>query len=1022
MVEKKKKKIVALFAVLLATASVIGATLIEKTAKAAVNWSDIAFENVYEYGSRVSIPARTVMVDGKAVETVAVVKYPDGTTSKADEILLNVGGKYSVTYSAIVGMKSYEKTETFFVESNILTMNDERSSFSYGSYTYDRLLADGSYMAGEKTYTCEPGIMVRLAEGDTVTFTQPVDLRGVTMDDVLLSAFATPDVQGVSDFERIIFTFTDVADPNVYLSVSATHTTRGAIYPNSYYLAGANGQLLSGINQSGELQVANKSGTMRGHSFTRRYEEYETYSINEIYHEQDKDVLSFSLDTESKKVYATKRLVVDLDDPAYFDNLWTGFVSGFARLSITADFYNGTTANFCVTQIRGLNLSMEKYVDTEAPVITVNDAHEVLPNACVGHSYPVPTATAYDLDSGERRVKVNVWYNYSSANATLIQVKDGYFRTDKVGEYTIVYKATDASGNEAVEMIWVTAKESVPEMDLSLSDDRKTQAVCGEYVPVATFAVENYVGDEADLQISITAVCGNVRIDAMDGFRPSKEGEYTIVYEVRDYIQRIVRQEYKISVTRGSAPIFEAEAELPFAFVSGAEYVLPDLEISDYTSGKLQKRLVAARVSDSTGTKTVQPGETFTPVVKENEEIVTVTYFEGNVEKSYRIPTVLAWVKNPSNNRNELQLKNFFFSDGVLYEQEANSAKIVAGEEDASWTFARSLIADGLNVEFASIVGRSQYGGLSLVLCDEQNTTQKVSLQLKRERTGTVIGVGEIFAVSPKSLQNGESFSIVYENAEFRVDGMILNVVNYDSGLPFAGFSSGKVIVSMYFIDATIGAAYNLITLDTQGITSATADRFAPRIRILGTYGGVKQLGTEVVLPAAVSVDVLDPNLQFCVTVKNPDLSVAKDVNGLLLDKVDPTVEYTLRLTNYGQYLVEYYAADSAPRPNENPYSYAINALDEIAPTVEILSKVPTTAKVGDTLIFPEVSIKDDYSAKDKIIVRKVIVTPSGTVYSITDSSNAIVCAQVGMYSFKVYAVDEYGNVTVDERIVMVTE
>lgn len=997
-------------------ASVFGIAFSKKSTSAAAEWTDSSLEAAYAYGSVITIPERSVEVNGKKTTAVSVVEYPNGKTSKSKNVTLNVGGVYRVYYAAITGEKEYTATETFSVQSNVVTLSDERSSYSYDSYTYARVLADGTEMTGEKTYSCEKGLMVRLAAGDTLSFSEPIDLRNITAEDTLLTAFATPDVQGVSDFDKLIFTFTDVADPNVYFRVSAAQHPGGYAYGNSYYLAGANGQQMSGINQSGLLEVENRYGTMRGHSFARRYETADSYK------EQDKDAISFSLDGESKEVFATGKTVIDLDDPSHFENIWNGFTSGYVRLSVSADLYNASTANFCITQVYGLDVSEETYEDTNAPVIELKDAREAMPEAGVGEKYPVAEAAAYDIDSGDRDVCVRVWFNYASSNATLVQVTDGYFTPKKAGVYTIVYSASDENGNTATKTVSVTAKDNLPAMNIELSSDRKTSATCGELVFPAAYEVFDYIGEESDLKTIVTASVNGAEIDATNGFRPDRAGVYTIRYTVVDYICREAEAEYTLTVETGTRPVFTEEALLPYAFVSGSEYALPDLYIDDYTSGKHEKRLVSARVTDSTGTNVVQAGDTFTPIVLKNGEIVTITYFEGNEEKTYEIPTVLAWVKNGSNNRNELQLKNFFFTDGVSYTQQSNDALISAIESDGKWTFARSFIADGMSLQFSGVTGKTKYDALVFRFTDEYNAKESVSFEIVNKDSKIGVSVGGTTSELTASLNTSDELTLLYEDGVFSLGGKFFAPKTYDSGEPFGGFSSGKILLSASFSHAEAGAVYRLVMLDNQGVTNATADRFAPRIRISGDYGGTKKIGSTVVLPAAICSDVLDPNAEFYVTVRNPDRTIAKDINGVLLEKVDPTKEYTILLTEKGQYGIEFYAKDTAGRGNENSLSYALNVVDDNSPEIVFLSEPPKTAKVGDTLVFPSVSVTDDATKNENSVIRCVIVSPTGAVYTMTDSSNSIVCAKEGTYRFKVFAMDEAGNVSVAERLVKVVK
>ena len=107
----KQKKTKLLFSVLAVTLVGVGAAggFLSLKAGAEVGWTDATVEREYEYGETLEIPTRSVTVNGKTAEAVSVVEYPNGKTTKSDEITLNVGGRYKIRYTAVVGAKSYEK-------------------------------------------------------------------------------------------------------------------------------------------------------------------------------------------------------------------------------------------------------------------------------------------------------------------------------------------------------------------------------------------------------------------------------------------------------------------------------------------------------------------------------------------------------------------------------------------------------------------------------------------------------------------------------------------------------------------------------------------------------------------------------------------------------------------------------------------------------------------------------------------------------------------------------------------------
>ena len=224
--------------------------------RSAAVWSEpnSQIKEQYSFGALFNVPNRTVTVDGVQTTAKAVLEYPNGKTTLNNNVKLDVTGNYKLRYTASVNGKAYLDEYEFFVVGAQASVQSQKSSISYGAYTYnvDRMtLVDsqtGDTARTQYEYTCESGLMVRLARGDTLKFQEIIDLSNVTQYDSLVKAFATPDAQGSPDFEKLIFTFTDVYDPSITLSFYSQHTLEGYDYRKTYSLVGGNGQTASGVD------------------------------------------------------------------------------------------------------------------------------------------------------------------------------------------------------------------------------------------------------------------------------------------------------------------------------------------------------------------------------------------------------------------------------------------------------------------------------------------------------------------------------------------------------------------------------------------------------------------------------------------------------------------------------------------------------------------------------------------------------------------------------------------------------
>lgn len=1039
---KMKKSIIvsALFASVLVGGVAVQTGASTQAGAGNIEWSTLEtpIENEYDFGETFVVPTRTLSVNGAELDVKSVVVYPDGNATQATVVKLTMGGSYTVRYTAYANGNAYVDEYTFWVTGAQVSVQSAKSSFSYGAYSYD---VDRTALVDTKTgetehkqysYTCESGLMVRLARGDVLEFHTPIDIKNVTSADSLVKAFATPDEQGSPDFEKLTFTFTDVYNPNITLKFVSRHTEEGYDFRKTYSLVAGNGQKESGLDlQDASNVYVGRWGTSGDGTYTRRFKAVYWYEKDakwvDDYREQDEMPIDFRYDWENKTAHirdyrtATRvNTIGDLDNPEHFDTLWSGFTSGKVRLSVSADVYTGETANFCITHVRGLDLTQTDYVDTQAPVITVENDYEEMPNGLVGGEYPVPKATAFDWNVGNCLVKTSVWYNYTSQNPKSVSIENGWFKTEKHGDYAIVFEAVDGNGNKATEVRWVRVEKELPALTVTLQGDKMQSGECGDWIDVADYAVLNALGNEQDVSVSVTARFEGGEIAVEGGFRPEKAGEYQIVYTATDYIGRVAQTDYYVTVETGEKAKFIEEAYLPPAFVSGMQYVMPTVYASDYTSGTLVQKLAYAEIKDKNGVRHVECGETFTPVVAKQGDVVTVVYKYGDVQsKTYEIPATVATGRNEQG-RTRLFTANYLHGAGFTANSTTEHTEITATQESGCWTFANRLLAQNFSLKIRGVKNASEYDGIWITLSDSADKNQQVKIYVQNLSSGMMFYVGKQTLKTLNVLNEQGGFTLGYANGNVSVGMTKLLVETYENGKPFIGFSSGKITLRVAFDNASVGAKYALEEICGQPMTLQARDGFSPNIVVFGDYGGLQTYGSIVTLPSANALDVLDPFVTFTLTVKNPNGSVATDVNGKKLENVDPTAVYTLKMANYGQYFVSYKAVDSVG--NVNDWSYPLIVKDDVLPTLTFSGSFKDTAQVGDTLVLPNFTVSDNVTSANDLIVKKYVYTPSGTVYELSKSSNSIVCLQTGEYEFRITVMDEEGNLALYTRKVTVSE
>ncbi|MBQ2986409.1 MAG: hypothetical protein IJE23_02885 [Tyzzerella sp.] len=967
----------------------IGCTVYNVYAK--TSWTESQIEAEYEILSEFTVPEREVIVNGKQVKAKAVVQMPDGTATKEDTVKLKTAGMYTVTYTAENEGKRYVQEETFLVHNKLYSFQSEGSSATWGKYKHAK---------------DTEGLMIRLAQGDTFTLNQPVDMKALQDGEWLIQSFVTPDSVGYADFNRLCFQFTDVNDPSVTLYISARQTTQDATLPYTYCVAGGDGQTPKGFEKgSGRLYEEGKYGSVTWHGFGLGNELCSEYC--------DEQSLNIGVDLSTMVVYSKEGTIIDLDSPEYFDTAWGGFPSGEAYLTIWADLYSAKTANFCLYKVGNVNLKQDKIVDAEPPVITINTEYDVAPQAVKGGCYQyIPTATAKDSTSGECEVTTKVYYNYQSPDANVLDAKDGTFETERIGYYAIVYEATDQFGNLGREIIWVKAEKAgtIKTPTITLKEKPATKWVVGEKFVPAEYTYECYSGNPI---VNVYATKGKKTYNLNDGYRLEEEGTYTITYELKDCAGQIATYEYELVAKIGDRPVIGQDISMPKYMITGTEYTFPKVYFNDYRSGEKERKVAIGKIVDAKGERKVKAGDTYELEVENTGDLVSIIFECENGSYKVQVPTVKAWGKD--NGRSTILLENYFVGSGFAWTKD-EGITFKATSADGGWCFANSLLADNFALSLQGIQGSTDYESLVLTITDSVNLEEALTVELPYTPDSLGVKVGERTQNIKKGidLATAGPISVEYTDGALYVAGA--KIKNVD----FAGFTSGKVYFSAHFKGAGNNAAFTLLSLQNHAMSASKTDKFGPSIVIQGDHGGTCLYGEEISIPTAVAGDVLNPNIAFSMSVIC-DGKVVKDIDGKELKDINPTKKYTIKADDFGKYNFVFTAYDSF-NEKEETMTYVVHVVDDIEPVIKLKGNATKKAKIGDTICIPKFEVSDNLTKKEAIEILKYVQDPNGVLIPLLGNSNSVVASKSGEYKFVIMAIDEQSNASSESWVVTVTE
>ncbi len=1032
---KKKKGFLTLALGAFALTSVLASTVtfVHGRANGGVKntWSGEEVADSYAYGSTLTIPDRTI--GGEETKVSHTLIFPDGTATYADEVTLNKCGEYELIYTATVGGKAYSESHEFTIDNVLYSVSKASSSLSYATPTNVR-------------NTEQKGLMVELAKDDVLTFNQAISVESLTTDNYFVEGFIYPEAVGTSGFSRFIVTLTDMSDPDVYLKILiCERLTEDDRWGQSFIAAGGNGQDMVGIQAAFGSTTATRVYTNDGFGngiilpfkgketiyfgdarLPYTYEPYaDDYPFRLSYDKDSMEVwhstnyMNPALDGNEKTEYDAlerhkdnvrstnddyRMIATELDNPNYYSSIWSGFKSGFVKLSVQADRYNADLAKFCITKVAGVDLSQNSFEITEKPVISVTT--EELPEAKVGVGYPIPLATAQDVYDGEITVSSKVVYNYNGDNPISATVVDGKFVAQYPGYYAIVYTATNSVGISSEEVIWVHASNDTLPLTVEIDEAGKiTQAKVLESIAYASATVKGGVGDST---LNVYAKQGDTVISTKDGFRPEKTGEWEIVYEAIDYIGQKATASYTMNVVESSDPVLEEAITLPKVYVSGGKYTLPKVYANVYVNGAVERVLCDVKVNVGGNETTHKAGDVVSVSVENKSQKVNVKYLCNGVKLYEEDVSCIVPYKGKA-----LDYAEYFVRTNAALEKTEDGAVIKSSEAgDFSFFYANPLVVEEIEVGLRCEMNKAEYKEILLSFIDAADYGNVVEVKLVERNGRVTLVVGDASYATAYAFSKSSFDMIVdYQDGAIVFDGIRFPVTHRADGTPFEGFKSDKVYVDVSVKDAKAGSELVVPSIRGYLFNTQKADVIRPYIQRYSDEN-IAIVGERFTVAPISTGDMISPSLTSTVTVLAPDGSVVEDINGVKLENVNPFVAYTFDVERIGGYKINYVVVednDFEARPFEAKQSLTVSVYDTVDPTVKITSNYTKEAKVGEVIVMPNFTATDNHSLAENLIVYTYIENPTGTMKIVT--GNSVTCSIAGVYTWNIVAIDEAGNI-----------
>jgi len=975
-----------------------------------------ALKETYDLYETITIPTHTFKDDSGSATVKGVVIMPDGSSSSVDSLSITQIGQYEVRYSATIGDKNYSYSENFLVKKPLFQYSNATGT----SVTY-------SIPQYAKKYTDGKGVYVALAKGDTLTINEAIDLSSSTKQDKIINLFATPYVQGEFDFAQYTFTLTDSENPSIKMTIlcnaqAQLKTSREYVY----FRAGGENQTLTGkyTNPNNGNIVYQTKGFLGGlckislHAAHNGNSEIPTGidpQTEPVYFAYDAEDIALHIPAFNANKYPEATEVSDFDDPAYYkSNLWNGFPSKKAYLSITCGRFTGTAARFCITSILGVDLNSKYIEDNNAPVITPEFTGLNMPEGQIGIRYKIPKATAFDVEEQlNKDVTTKVFYNYGSTDQISIPVINNEFIPDRNGSYYIEYSSKDLYGNVGIETLKVHVGNVVKPIDFDLPsivpfvsagnkidipDVINPTGGVGEYV--TTVFAEDSLGIE---EIGI------------GDYIPRVVGTTIISYVVTDYNGNAKEKSASVEVMTNTNPVFLEIANLEEEYLTEFSNLLPSCLINVVEDKKVVQKVCDVEVIDYRGNRTYS--------FKDNNE--TFKVYGDNVDKTatlnFKYNDTLIKTKTinlvESKEDGYLNMANYF--SGTNFTSAYYSTGAVAGieikntSEVSEWKYFNKLTARDAKVIVNKRDGESLFGfnNISIKFTDSLDPSYSITFKV----------FNDYFNISTDhinytiDLLKSQSLSIAFDKTSVYVNNISFVVKYFDNGEIFNNFPSEKVKLS---VTTTGSNSDYVVTAVSNFLLYKMTDNILPDYVLTGDFGGSYSIGSDYYIHKMIYSDVVKPYSKAYLSVLNSkEYVTAKD--GTVLNKAAVDKDYIISLENIGIYNFIY-----TFEGEDETFSYAVYSLDNKAPEISITSEIPSTVSYGSKISIPSFTVSDDYTASEDILIIVSIVLPTGyeklMQYTLPNEetgknelktvSESIVAQYRGSYKLKITAIDAAGN------------
>ena len=956
--------------------------------------ADETVDNV-KIGDVFEVEPRILEYEGQSKTVNGQIILPDGTSKEGKQFTISMPGVYTVNYRAFFGTHEVSYSKLYHchrTSADFIISSESSNKPQVGEYSHP--LKSGEIK----------GAKLILDSKTTFTYEREIDFSTYNSNESFVDVIVDTSQSGTSDLETFTIRLTDVDNNNNYVDITVTDS--GPIDDDGrgcYVLAGSNNQFKTGYE--GSRLHTSKYGTNVGMSFRNLPE-------------KSANVAKFYLDYAEKTFYVSpilnfpgvKTKITDLDDKTiYGSNIWEGFTSHKAKLSIFANSLSNSSATLIVSKIANIDLSPLDFVDETAPTINIDyDGQDKnnLPKASVNKPYKIFNANITDnFDTDLSYTTYVTYYDTVNNKRKDISIKNNTFTPKEEGTYKITYEAKDHSCNVAKKDINITTINDPQTMSLSLD----TSSISKElYSKINLPSIDDVIVTGGSGHASITRKLfdenNNEIVIEGDTFIPDSIGTYKVNYDATDYIGNTAKTVLNIEVTDPGHPVFVGEVNLPRILIKGHKYTLPaypGAEVVNKETVSLASKVFVNGVALSSNSFTA------------SDSCVVKYELNGNTgTQTFEQSIDVVESGSPFN------FANYFHGD-FAKEVNADDVKLTASSGNPHDLFASVLPYDNLFVKFSIDPNNVNFDKLVFKFSDSLDPDNSLTFKMNFSEENAYISLANDsteYLFGKTDSETEQEYLIDFFSSNGVLKDILHNEIAVakfnDQGKLFSGFKGG-VYLDIMMENVVSSSSVKILTISNQvlghGNDPDYKDFIKPIIIIEGTFKTEQSYNVNAYIPTASVFDVLSDS-SITMTVSSPSGTYK-------LKDVDATVEHTFKLDEIGTYNVVYTGVDSTGITATLRRS--ISVYDFTAPVLNITGSVNESYRLNDAITIPSYTVSDDsneYTLDIFLMMpdnqqRLLLIDKNGSVTSYLDEDSMIYNS-----SFKVnsttFKAEQFGNYT----------